>query len=347
MNKNNLMNLTSIIILNYNGGKHLIECIESVFDTKDIPLEVILIDNNSTDQSQTKCKEKFPKLKLIQNNSNVGLSARNLGIKNANGEYIVFLDSDTIVNQNWLNILINSYIKNGDGLYQPKLIEKNNKKIVNSAGNMINIFGFGFSRGKGENDIGQYEQFQTISYTSGACTFSSSKIIKKIGEIDEIFFAYHDDLDYGWRGWNLGIPSNYEPKSIVYHLGSPTLKWSNQKFFYLERNRWICLLSLYSTKTQIKIFPFLIILEMGVFFYLLSKGYGKSKLLSFGSLIKNWKKIQKRKKYISKMKINEDKKIIKKFVNDYEIPTTIQDKKSQNIQKCIVKKFSKIARSII
>ena len=116
MNKNNLMNLTSIIILNYNGGKHVIECIESVFNTRDIPLEVILIDNNSTDQSQTRCKEKFPKLKLIQNNSNVGLSARNLGIKNANGEYIVFLDSDTIVNQNWLNILINSYIKNGDGL---------------------------------------------------------------------------------------------------------------------------------------------------------------------------------------------------------------------------------------
>ena len=79
----------------------------------------------------------------------------------------------------------------------------------------------------------------------------------------------------------------------------------------------------------------------------MSKGYGKSKLLSFGSLIKNWKKIQKRKKEILKIKINEDEKIIKNFVNDYEIPSTIQDKKSQNMQKRIIKKFSKMARSII
>ena len=70
MDENVKMDLTSIIILNYNGGKHLIECVESVFKTKDAPLEVILIDNNSTDKSQTVCKEKFPDIKLIQNDYN-------------------------------------------------------------------------------------------------------------------------------------------------------------------------------------------------------------------------------------------------------------------------------------
>jgi len=345
--KNTENPLTSIIILNYNGGKHLLECVESVFKTKDIQLEVILIDNNSTDKSQIECKEKFPDIKLIQNVVNVGLSARNLGVEKAKGEYIVFLDSDTIVDTNWLNVLLDSFEKNGSGLYQPKLLDKDRKNLINSGGNMINVFGLGFSRGKGEKDNGQYEKFQTISYTSGACTFSSSEIIKKIGKIDEIFFAYHDDLDFGWRGWLLGIPSHYEPKSIVYHLGSPTLKWSGKKFFYLERNRWICLLTLYSIKTQIKIFPLLIILEIGIFFYLLSKGYGRSKISSFISLIKLWKKIQKRKNRFTKIRKKTDKEVIKNFVNDYQIPLMIQDSKSQNKQRKFIISLSSIAKSII
>lgn len=341
------MALTSIIILNYNGGKHLLECVESVFRTNNAQLEVILIDNNSTDNSQTECKEKFPGVKLIQNNTNVGLSARNLGIENANGEYIVFLDSDTVVDRNWLNVLLDSFKKNGKGLYQPKLIEKNNKNVINSAGNMINVFGLGFSRGKGENDEGKYDKFQTTSYTSGACTFSSLEIIKKIGKIDEIFFAYHDDLDFGWRGWLLGIPSYYEPRSIVYHFGSPTLKWSGKKFFYLERNRWICILTLYSTKTQIKMLPFLIILEIGIFFYLLSKGYGRSKISSCISLIKLCKKIQKRKKMFAKIRENTDTEVVKNFVSDYQIPMTIQNNKSQNMQRKFIIRLSDMIKSII
>ena len=242
----------SIIILNFNGNQQILDCLESVFKTEDCEYEVILIDNNSSDNSQNIAKKKFPQINLFQLENNIGLSARNIGIEKSNGDYIVFLDSDTVVKQNSFKILISSFLKNGEGLYQPKLLDKTQPNLINSAGNMINIFGFGFSRGKGKEDNGQYEKFQTISYTSGACTFSSSEIIKKIGKIDEIFFAYHDDLDFGWRGQLLGISSYYEPKALVFHYGSPTLKWSEKKFYYLERNRWICILSLYSIKTLSK-----------------------------------------------------------------------------------------------
>ena len=251
----------SIIIINFNGGDIVHECINSIYETVTSRFEIILIDNKSSDSSHEKCKKKWPEIKLIQNEENIGLTARNIGIKESKGEFIVFLDSDTVVTNGWLENLIQSYIKNGDGLYQPKLLEKKRPDVINSAGNMINILGMGFSRGKGEKDEGQYEKFQEIGYTSGACTFTTAKIIKKIGNINKIFFSYHDDLDYGWRGWLQKIPSYYEPKSKIYHLGSPTLKWSAKKFYFLERNRWICLLYLYSTSTLIKIFPILIFLN--------------------------------------------------------------------------------------
>ena len=98
--------LVSIIILNFNGGKHLEECIESVYETKEPSFEIILIDNNSSDNSQNICKEQFPEIILIQNDKNIGMAARNIGIEKAQGQYIVFLDSDTLVTFNWLSSLI-------------------------------------------------------------------------------------------------------------------------------------------------------------------------------------------------------------------------------------------------
>jgi len=246
--------LVSIIILNFNGGRHVEECLESIYKTKETNLEIILIDNNSSDNSQNICKEKFPDIILIQNNKNIGMAARNTGVEKAGGQYIVFLDFDTVVTSNWLSSLIKSFELHGDGLYQAKVLRKLEKNKIGSAGNMINIFGLAYARGKGETDNGQYNQFMTVNYPPGCCVFTSKEIIKKIGKVEEMFFAYHDDVDYGWRATLLGIPSYYEPNSTIYHLSSPTLQWSKKKFFLLERNRWICILSLYSKKNFIQNF---------------------------------------------------------------------------------------------
>jgi len=336
----------SIIIVNFNGGNILQECVDSIFQTVKRSFEIILIDNNSSDNSHLKCKENFPEIKLIESNENIGLTARNLGIEKAKGEFIVFLDSDTVVTANWLENLIKSFRENGEGLYQPKLMEKNRPDVINSAGNMINILGIGFSRGKGKKDEGQYEKFEEIGYTSGACTFTSAKVVKKIGSINKIFFSYHDDLDYGWRGWLQKIPSFYEPKSTVYHLGSPTLKWSGKKFYFLERNRWICLLYLYSTSTIIKILPILLFLEIGMFFYFLSKGFGCEKIKSFISIYKLKNEIKESKKEIQKLRIVSDKKVSEHFVDDFELPLNLV-KTSLNSTDKIIKLLSKFARKII
>lgn len=333
----------SIIIVNFNGGNILQECVDSIFQTVKRSFEIILIDNNSSDNSHLKCKENFPEIKLIENNENIGLTARNLGIEKAKGEFIVFLDSDTVVTVNWLEILIESFRENGEGLYQPKLLEKNRPNIINSAGNMINILGIGFSRGKGKKDEGQYEKFEEIGYTSGACTLTSAKVVKKIGSINKIFFSYHDDLDYGWRGWLQKIPSFYEPKSIVYHLGSPM---SGKKFYFLERNRWICLFYLYSTSTIIKILPVLLFLEIGMFFYFLSKGFGCEKIKSWISIYKLKNEIKESKKEIQKSRIISDKEVVEHFVDNFEFPLNLVQTSPNNTYK-IIKLLSKFTRKII
>ena len=314
--------LISIVIINYNGIDYLLDCIDSVFKTTNSNFEVILIDNNSSDNSSELCKEKYSEIRLYKNNVNLAMAARNKGIDEAKGDFIVFLDADTVVESNWLEILLKSYKKHGNGLYQGKLLKKNDHSIIESCGDMTNIFGTGFARGRGQKDKNQFEKFQKISFPVGACTFSSTKTFKEIGYVDEssLFFLMLDDLDYGWRAWMLDIPSYYEPKCIIYHVGSPILQWSSKKFFFMERNRWICLLSLYSKKTLFKIFPFLVLYDFGILLFLSSKNMGFVKVKAFFSLLGMISKLKKRRKLLQNKRKIEDFKIIKNFVNDVDIP---------------------------
>ena len=339
--------LVSIIILNYNGIKYIIDCLESVYTTKNCKFEVLLIDNNSTDESPQICKNKFPEIRLFQNKENLAMAARNVGIDNAKGDFILFLDADTVIHSDTISILIESYRQHGDGLYQGKELAKRDPAKLESGGNMTNVFGFGFARGRGKSNDGNYDHFETISFPVGGFTFSSSNIIKKIGYVDEsnLFFLMLDDVDYGWRSWMLGIPCYYEPKSTILHLGSPVLQFSKKKFFYAERNRLICLFSLYSTKTLLKIFPLLLLIEFGSFLFLISKGLGITKIKSFLSFMKILSKIIKRRKKIQKTRKLSDKKIIQNFVDYIELPLMVSG--STPKMNTVLIFLSKIARHLI
>ena len=234
--------LVSVIVLNYNAGELLLNCIESIKKSVYKNLEIIVVDNISTDKSQKACKEKYPDIKLIQNDENFGYcEGNNIGIREAKGDYIIILNPDTIVESSWIEELISAYNKFGDGLYQPKFFSLDEKLVLQSTGNMLHIFGFGFARDKGKISEEKMEAIEKINYASGTCLFTSKAVLDKVGLLDPFLFLYHDDLDLGWRAAQIGIDSFYVPKSIIYHAESYALKWSAKKFYWLERNRKYCL----------------------------------------------------------------------------------------------------------
>lgn len=341
--------LVSVIIINFNGGEYVHECIQSIFKSENCNFEVLLIDNNSTDNSSKICKQNFPEIRLFENPKNLAMSARNIGIDNAKGDFILFLDADTTVTSDSISKLIESYQLHGDGLYQGRLLNALDHNIINGCGNFTNIFGFGFPRSYGEPDIGQHSEFEKISFTVGACTFSSTSIIQKIGYIDEehLFFLMHDDLDYGWRSWSLGIPCYYEPNCIVYHVGSPLMQYSSKKYFYAEKNRWICILSHYSLSTLIKIMPTLLLIDLGVFLFLISKGFAKEKIKASISILKLWSQIMARRKKYQKLKLVSDSQIIKYFVDNVNLPHQVIDKKTGQYYNKIISLLAKLSRSLI
>ena len=338
----------SIVILNYNAGELLEKCISSILKSNYKNFEIILVDNASKDESHKECKNKFPKIKLIENRENLGYcEGNNIGLRQVDGEYCIILNPDTEVEPNWINEFLKEYKNHGEGLYQPKLLATSNKTRINSGGNMMNIFGFGYSLGKGKEDSEEFDKFKLINYASGACLFTSKKILDKIGFFDPFLFAYHDDLELGWRAAELGIKSFYAPSVIVYHSESFSFKWSPKKFYLLERNRWYCILTHYSKSTFYKILPGLVIVEIMILFYFLSKGMIKEKIRATKDIIKNYKNIKKKYEELENKKIILDKHTIEKFSDFVEIPSDVNDSFTSLLFNKIITFLGKSAKKII
>tara|TARA_B100000029_G_scaffold270983_2_gene266136 strand:- start:529 stop:1569 length:1041 start_codon:yes stop_codon:yes gene_type:complete len=334
--------LVSIIVLNYNAGDLLLDCIESIKQSTYKNLEIIVVDNISSDDSQKKCKEKFPEVKLIQNKDNLGYcGGNNVGIREAKGEFIVILNPDTIIESNCIDELIIAYNKFGDGLYQPKILSLNEENVIQSTGNMLHLFGFGFARDKGNKIVNKVEEVEKIGYASGTCLFTSREVLNKVGLLDEFLFLYHDDLDLGWRAAHLGINSYYVPKSKIFHVESYSLKWSSKKFFWLERNRKYCLLTHYSKDTYAKMRFSLALVDLFVWMFYFSKGFLGAKIKAELEIKKNKEIIKNKYEELEKKKIISDKKLILSFPDEIFVPKNVSQESMNQSFNAILTKLSK------
>ena len=318
--------LVSIIVLNFNAGELLHNCIESIEKLDYDNLEIIVVDNISTDNSQNECKKRFPQIKLIQNTENRGYcGGNNVGIKQAKGDFILVLNPDTVVETNLVDELLKAYQERGEGLYQPKILSLDDEKILQSTGNMINIFGFGFAKDKGKIDNNEFKEINLVGYASGTCLFSSKKIFETLGFFDEFLFLYHDDLDLGWRARQSGIKSFFVPNTAIDHAESYSLKWSKKKFYWLERNRRYCLKTHYSEDTLKKIKTSLWYVEILVWVFYFSKGYLSAKIQAELDLRKNSEFIKRKHIEIENKKIISDLELIKEFPNRIEVPKDVSE----------------------
>ena len=339
--------LISIVILNYNAGKLLDECINSIDKTEKVNFEIILVDNASTDKTYRECVQKFPGVKLIENKKNLGYcEGNNVGIRIIKGEFVVILNPDTIVNPNWLHELIQAHHKNGEGFYQPKILATTDHDMLLSSGQFIQLFGFGYSRGKGEKYVDDTTNIEKIGYASGTCIFTSKKIIEKLNLFDPFLFAYHDDLDLCWRASMLGINSFYVPKSVIFHpIEGYSFKWSKFKFYLMERNRQYCILTHFSKSSYFKMLPSLILVDFAVSLFYLKKGMFGTKIKTSLNILKNLTKISKKYEEIQSTRVLSDKEILDTFQDKIQVPKWVVSEESNEFFNNFLNKLSKITRN--
>ena len=307
----------SVVVLNYNGKDVLPACLRSVYNSRYSNFEVIVVDNGSTDQSVEVAAREFPEAIIVRNERNLGFSiGNNIGIGRSKGEYLVLLNNDTVVHPDWLRELVKGAVQLNGGFYQPKILLMEDPKIINSAGNMIHLAGFGLCRGIGEPDTGQYEERVEIGYASGACLFAPRRAIEEVGLLDPVYFAYNEDTDWGWRGRIFGWKSFYIPTAIIYHKWSRLGSLSNLKFYYLERNRIATIVKNYSDRTLILLLPILLLFELAAIFYSLRRGWLREKIKGYVDLFKSRRRLMAQRRQLQTKRRFGDSVVMRVFVNE-------------------------------
>jgi len=242
--------LISVIILNWNGRKVVEACLNSVLKQTYKNLEVIVVDNASSDGSREFINEKFPGIKLIANKENLGFDGgNNVGLKLAKGEFMMMLNNDTVLVPDCIEELKKSIEKDKRfGACASKVVLNEGKNLIDVAGIAVCLDGMSIGRGRMES-IDKFNQEEEVFFASDCACLYRREMIEDIRLPDEIydedFFAYADETDMGWRARLSGWKCIYSPKAVCYHCHSAsTSNYSPFKAFLVERNRiWVAIKS--------------------------------------------------------------------------------------------------------
>ncbi|MCZ6596282.1 MAG: glycosyltransferase family 2 protein [Planctomycetota bacterium] len=216
---------TSIVVLNYNGRHHLAGCFESLreLDHPSDRLEVVLVDNGSSDGSVEEVRAEFAWVKLVENERNAGFSGGcNQGARTADApDVLVFLNNDMRVRPDFLRELVSPIARGECQATTAKMLSWDGKRI-NSAGGGMNFHGIGIQKGYEEDPGPEHDRPSHTLFACGGAMAIAADVFFDVGGFDEEFFAYYEDVDLGWRLWVLGHTAQYVPTAVCYHHHSST-----------------------------------------------------------------------------------------------------------------------------
>jgi len=250
----------SIIIVNWNGQEVIGETLKSIsdLDLKGVSLAVLVVDNNSEDQSLALIKRQFPQAQLISLKENLGFTGgNNYGIKVAisqKSDFIWFINNDTILDKNSLQTLLKClrkdksiggasskiYFARGHEYHRDRYEQKELGRVIWYAGGVIDWKNVYMShRGVDEVDRGQYDTGQITDFLTGCSLFVRTTVLEKIGYFDESYYLYLEDVDLSLRMQSAGMKTVFCPDSVVWHVNASSSggPGSSLQQYYQTRNR--------------------------------------------------------------------------------------------------------------
>lgn len=324
------MEKVTIIVLNYNGQKFLEGCFSSL-EKLDYPdFDVIMVDDNSTDESVSFVTRSFPKVKIIRNKKNLGAPISfNKAVKEAGTDLIAKADNDIIVDKNWLKAMV--LVLNQDskiGVVGSKILHYGSDEIQDIGSN-IDRFGYQTNYYTLEGLPKDGSKNKDVFYVSGCSMLFRKRLFEKVGGLDEKYFLYKDDLDLCWRMKLLGYKIVTNLDSQMYHLSGVVTGGTSildrhgryhttaRKRYFGERNTLRILIKNYSNLSLLKILPvYLLIIFAEVLLFTLigqfevAKAYLNAIWWNIQNLSDTWREHNK----IQAMRVASDKEIMKDMI---------------------------------
>ena len=240
--------LVSIVIVNYNGSALLDACLASIQRQEYQPLDLIVVDNGSTDNSVELVRSRYPGVRVLEQGRNLGFAeGNNVGVRAARGQYAVLLNNDTEVTPGWIGGLLEQLADPNVAVVTSRVVTDGVPEQFYEMNGSLNPLGYNVMR--------VFRDLTRVFFAGGA------SLMFRRAEIPEPFlpeyFLYHEDVYLSWRMRLMGRSIRMAQPSVVYHRGSGTTKKqaSVTVTFYQERNKLLNALILYQASTLIRLLP--------------------------------------------------------------------------------------------
>src|SRR2546429_2885123 len=302
----------SIVIVNWNGKKWLKKCLDSLLEQTYKNIEIIVVDNDSNDDSVEYLKRNYPQVKVIESKENLGFAGgNNLGIKNAKGNLVLLINNDTWVEKDFLTELVDFYNRNKYDLVAPSEAKYDGEKRdpyitrIDPLGHPI------YLEGKA------YKQEQNF-YLSGVCVLFSKDLYQTTKGLDNNFFMYFEEIDWFWRLNLLNKKSTHVDSIYIYHAGAGStgkgIKYLS--FLWRNQNTLQMLLKNYSWYNLVWVVPLYLIqnlIEFLFFLIILKPKIAMSYPLGIWFNIKYLNRTLQKRKWIQEHRKVGDRKIMGKM----------------------------------
>ena len=315
------MPTVSGVIVTYNGGSKVLRCIEAL-KRQQVPFdEIIVVDNASTDGSPATIREQHPDVRLVELGTNRGPSAsRNASLSVAKGELVFWIDHDIYADPDCLGRMLNAYRAEQADLVVPRIVLIPEEHVVQADGGEAHFIGTLTLR----NGFTPLEQIRDsrrarIGASPSGCLLMVRAVANEVGGFDESYFFYFEDYEFSLRTRILGHRIVCEPTAVVRHdrgTGNPDLafrgsgKYPTERARLLMRNRLRTLLTHYSGRTLLLLFPVLALYEVANLVFAVTRGWTVPWLQAWGWVITNHRAVSERRHWIQSRRRLADREIL-------------------------------------
>ncbi|MCY4464491.1 MAG: glycosyltransferase family 2 protein [Chloroflexi bacterium] len=231
----------SVVIPNWNGKGYLAACLDSLRAQTQPGIEIIIVDNASTDGSQQFVRTAYPEMQLVELPQNRGFTgACNKGMQEAAGEIVALLNNDTEVARDWAAEVIKALDEKPEvGIVACKMLMHDQRERFHTAGDFFAIDGSAGNRGFGEIDHGQYDRGDYVFSACGGAAVYRRCMLEAIGFLDDDFFFLLEDVDIAWRAQLAGYAVWFAPGAVVYHHLSATGGGKTASYYDGRNGIWL------------------------------------------------------------------------------------------------------------
>jgi GT2 family glycosyltransferase len=239
----------TVVIPNWNGRELLASIsLPALVAQTFVDFSVVVVDNGSTDGSASYVKSHWPGVGVEELSTNVGFAAAvNIGITAATSEFVALLNNDVELDRRWLEEMVSAAQELPEaGSLACRIMDFDDRTLITTVGDCLSAGGTIFWRGWGERDTGQYDRLEPVFSACAAAALYRRDAFETIGLFDEEFFAYLEDVDWGFRAQLAGLQCWYVPSAVAFHVGGATSsKMSGMRRALLARNAyWLVLKNL-------------------------------------------------------------------------------------------------------